>query len=215
VYFLVMQKWLITPEEKIVVAFDICSSTTIIEDLTLTNNVGKLLDVLDDLKTLLFEKKQNLKFEPYKFVGDGWILLFPADTSGQQVIRLLHQLSLTFARRFSNYVEPILEVQPEIKGLTFGVDVGLIHRVRMFGAHERIGRPLVVACRLQGAIKDGCECPAEKVLVSRQCYEKYFARVGDITRYNPVHTSRPLRNIRGGSDFPCSLLTLPVERVGN
>jgi hypothetical protein len=47
VYFLVMQNWLITPEEKIVVAFDICSSTTIVEDLTLTNNVGKLLDVLD------------------------------------------------------------------------------------------------------------------------------------------------------------------------
>jgi hypothetical protein len=37
VSFLIMRKWLITPEEKIVVVFDICSSTMIIEDLTLTN----------------------------------------------------------------------------------------------------------------------------------------------------------------------------------
>jgi hypothetical protein len=37
VYFLIIQKWLITSEEKIAIVFDICSSTTIIEDLTLTN----------------------------------------------------------------------------------------------------------------------------------------------------------------------------------
>jgi class 3 adenylate cyclase len=170
------------------------------------------LDVLDDLKQLLFDKKQKLEFEPYKFLGDGWILLFPHETSGQKLIRLLHLLAMTFASRFSRYVEPILEVQPDVKGMTFGVDVGLIHRVRMFGTHERIGRPLVVASRLQGAIRDGSECPADKVLVSRHCYEKYFAGVGDITCYNPVHTSRRLRNIRGGGNFPCSLLTLPKQR---
>jgi class 3 adenylate cyclase len=210
-----MQKWLIKSEEKIVVAFDICSSTTIIEDLTLTNNVSKLLDVLDELKQLLYQKKQDLKFEPYKFVGDGWILLFPPNTSGQELIQLLHLLSLHFATRFKRYIEPILEVQPQIQGLTFGVDVGLIHRVRMFGVHEYIGRPLNVACRLQGAIKDDeVASPADKVLVSHHCYEKYFAGVGDINRYNPTKTSRQLRNIREGKNFDCLLLSFLVDKFG-
>lgn len=209
VYLLSMQEWLIKSEEKIVVAFDICSSTTIIEDLTRTNKVGKLFYVLDELKQLLYEKKQDLKFEPYKFVGDGWILLFPPNTSGQELIRLLHSLSLNYASRFKRHIEPILEdPPPQIQGLTFGVDVGLIHRVRMFGAHEYIGRPLNVACRLQGAIKDDeVMSPADKVLVSRHCYEKYFAGVSDINRYNPNETSRQLRNILGGKNFDCLLLS--------
>ena len=103
-YFLDMQtmrKWLTTREDKIVVAFDICSSTTIIEDLADTDTVDELLDVLDGLKQRVFEQKKKLTFEPYKFMGDGWILLFPPETSGRDLIRLLGFLAQTFADRFS------------------------------------------------------------------------------------------------------------------
>ena len=206
-----MQDWLITTEEKIVVAFDICSSTTIIEDLSLTNNVARFLDLLDDVGQLLFEKKSDLKFEVYKFVGDGWILLFPSDTSGQQLIRFLHLLALTFENRFREHLGSILEVSPRIRGLTFGVDVGTIHRAPLFAKNEYIGRALVVACRLQAAVKEHVEVPSNKVLVSRPFFQRYLASVPDIQRHHPAETVRRLRNIRNGEDFHCVMLSLPGE----
>ena len=67
----------LSTEEKLVVFFDMCSSSTILEDLFATNNLGALRDVLIETKNYLRDRAIEFDFIFYKFIGDGWILLFP------------------------------------------------------------------------------------------------------------------------------------------
>lgn len=207
-----MYDWLITSKEQIVVAFDVCSSTEIIEDLALTNRLPRWLGVLDELQSLLYVKEKAVPFIAYKFVGDGWILLFPRDSSGGDIIHFLQSLSSLFANRFEEYVKPaLMKTPPKNPGLKFGVDVGITHRVRMLGAHEYIGRPLVTACRLQARIEDPETDPADKVLISEGCYQRYFSEMSDVRRYDPTPITRDLKGIAGGTDFSCVLLSFPMK----
>lgn len=199
-----VKDWLITAEQKLVISFDMCSSSHIIEDLTLTGNINKFLDLFDELKQFLYEQKEELGFKPYKFLGDGWILLFPIEVAGDRVLVFLDLLCRKFQRLYTREVEPILENKPRLTGLTFGADVGQLHRVRMFGIQEYLGRAVILACRLQSAIKDGDAQPQYKLLASPQCYERYFKGAG---RYKALETARKLRNVRGGETFTCVSLS--------
>ncbi len=111
-------------EQRLVVAFDICSSSNIIEDLTLTGNLSRLRNLLIRTKNFLQRESERLKFELYKFTGDGWILLFPSRTSGPRLMRFLTDLSGRFSQNFRAQILPMLEQKPKIVGLTFGVDRG-------------------------------------------------------------------------------------------
>ena len=64
-------------KEAVVVAFDICSSSDIIEGLILRNDVERFMSFLGSLKNYLAKLQKSIGFEPYKFNGDGWILFFP------------------------------------------------------------------------------------------------------------------------------------------
>jgi len=58
------------------VFFDICSSTTILEDLLRTDNQVRWRNLLILLKKFLSAEAKTQPFLLYKFIGDGWILLF-------------------------------------------------------------------------------------------------------------------------------------------
>ena len=58
--------------EKIVVFFDVCSSTSILENLFDTDNLKRWRDLLIELKEYLHSEHSSLKFELHKFLGDGW-----------------------------------------------------------------------------------------------------------------------------------------------
>jgi hypothetical protein len=64
---------------KIVVVFDICSSTKILEDLLRAENHQRWRNFLIRLKEYLVNCSQSDSFEIYKFLGDGYILLFDWD----------------------------------------------------------------------------------------------------------------------------------------
>lgn len=66
----------LTIEQKCVVVFDICSSTTILEDLLRSDSEKRWRDLLIDIKRFLVAQREVREFEIYKFMGDGWILLF-------------------------------------------------------------------------------------------------------------------------------------------
>src|SRR5262245_30700323 len=71
----------------LVVAFDICSSSNVTEELTLNGGMNRLARFLTELKRYLAREQKRLPFDPYKFTGDGWILLFPASTNGSALLR--------------------------------------------------------------------------------------------------------------------------------
>ena len=140
--------------DAVVVAFDMCSSSDIMEELTLSGNVLRLKDFLAALKQYLASAQKDVVFDPDKFTGDGWILLFPAKTDGRVLVKFLQDLCAFFRREFQQQVLRHLATLPSIIGLTFGVEKGPLASVKMYSQWEYIGRALNVACRLQGSVKD-------------------------------------------------------------
>ena len=192
--------------DAIVVAFDMCSSSDIIEELTLSGNLNHLNEFLQALKRYLASAQQNVLFDPYKFTGDGWILLFLAETNGKVLFKFLQDLCTFFRKEFRKQVLKHLGTPPSITGLTFGVEKGPLVTMTMYGQQEYIGRALNIACRLQSAIKDKDSSPAYKALVSNSVFNEYFASA---TRKVTVYkVRRRLRNIRGGADFHCKKIHL-------
>jgi hypothetical protein len=104
----------------IVVAFDICASSDIIEELILKGDVDRFCGFLLKLKTYLATAQKGVTFDPYKFIGDGWILLFPPDTEGKALLAFLRDLCAFFKREFRDDVLRYLDTPPLNTGLTFG-----------------------------------------------------------------------------------------------
>ena len=141
--------------QAIVVAFDMCSSSDIVDDLTKTGNVPPLSTFFTDLRRYLArEQKRTIRFDLYKFTGDGWLLLFPASTDGERLLSFLESLSLFFAVAFRRCLLPHLSHKPAIVGISFGIEKGELVPIMMDGQQEFVGRAINVACRLQGALKD-------------------------------------------------------------
>ena len=192
--------------QALVVAFDMCSSSDIIEDLTKSNNVQPLTTFFGELKRYL-AKEQNatVPFDPYKFMGDGWLLLFPANTNGVRLLRFLENLCLYFAVEFQRSLLPHLSRKPALVGIAFGIDKGELIPMSMDGQQEYVGRAINVACRLQAAVKDKGRSPAYNALVSNRVYSDYFAQTEP---HRVVKVTRNLRNINDGAEFECRRLWL-------
>jgi len=191
-------------ENKIIVAFDICSSSNIIEDLHLTNNLSKYISLLISMKRFLRDNALTIGYEVYKFTGDGWIILFPDTTSGNCIMDFLNKLSIHFQKEIKR-VTAILETKPEIIGITFGIDIGRLSKIIMLGKREYIGRAINIACRLQTAIKDNDNCPEYKVLMSKHAFKRMGLR---LNKYRPRTVTRSLRNIHDGKKYGCIKLDL-------
>lgn len=190
---------------RIIVSFDICSSSDIIEDLQRTNNIKIWRDFLIWMKDILQKQSDEFEFYLYKFIGDGWIILFDIDMPGFIVAEFIEKLSNKFKKRFKRHVYDYLESPPSITGLTFGIDKGPVVRFRMLSNTEFIGRHINVACRLQGAIKDKDKKPQYKALMTRPFYtlnKKYFKH------YKPQDVTRKLHNIAGGKPLRCVKLSI-------
>jgi hypothetical protein len=186
--------------DAVVVTFDMCSSSTILERLTLSADLPRFHGFLTKLKQYLAAQQQEIPFDPYKFTGDGWILLFPADTEGKLLLKFLHDLCVFFKDSFQDDIAAFLDRVPDIVGLTFGVEKGPLARMTIYGAREYVGRALNVACRLQGAVKDKGGSPAYKALISNRVFNEYFAEANG---YKTFKVTRSLRNISGGDKFGC------------
>lgn len=191
--------------DAIVVAFDICSSSDIIEELALKGDMARFHTFLSKIKHYLADAQKTVLFDPYKFTGDGWILLFPPDTDGQLLLTFLRDFSAYFKKTFRTVVLSYLDTPPPITGLTFGLEKGPLTPMTIYGGREYVGRAINIACRLQSAIKDKGGSPAYKALVSNAVYNDYFSPA---TGYKIFPVTRVLRNIRGGAAFKCKKINL-------
>ncbi len=185
----------------LVVAFDMCSSTDVIEELTLNGDIELLEALLTAVKEHLAAAQDRVLFDPYKFNGDGWILLFPANADGPAVFEILQGLCKFYEKAFAKIVYRHLATPPRVTGLTFGIDRGTVRRIKMYGQNEYVGRAINVACRLQASIKDKDQSPGYKALVSNAAYNRYFGAASKTVKVWKV--KRTLRNIRSGADFHC------------
>ena len=192
--------------EFLIVTFDICSSAKLVEDLTATNSLLAYGQLVKGIHSFLRAQAKLLTFTIYKFTGDGWILLFPASqVDGHVLIKFLALLSKNFRRLRRKLVEGHLGSLPATRGLTFGVDVGSLHKLVLGDREEFVGRALVLACRLQAAVSQKGKSPNYRVLFTRKVYNKYLKRLGDIMFFD---VTRTLKNIHGGTKYRCKKLNL-------
>lgn len=198
----------IDANKALVVVFDICSSTNIVEDLTGQDKLSCLEDLIRDLKRHLMSETKRYKFFPYKFMGDGWILLFDHFIQGKDLLSFLKGLCTTYDRLYWTVVAPELKAHPDVAGLTFGLARGRLIEMRMFSQPEYVGRALNIASRLQGSVKDSAHTPAFRALVTKDVFRDYFS--SEAVRFRSV--TRQLRNIKGGRDYPCVKLFLHEGR---
>jgi class 3 adenylate cyclase len=190
---------------KIVVVFDISSSTKILEDLKRTDNLTMWRDLHISLKRYL-ESMPNM--EMYKFMGDGWILLFEPDIHSAVLHEFLKALTSFFMSQFLR-VHQVLQRWPDPTGLTFGIDTGELIRLQMNEQYEYLGRAINVAARLQGE--------AKAFIVGNQSNVALFSRssFNSLQPYNPYYGSTSqtvnLRNISDGEKFQCYLIQTLVR----
>ena len=187
--------------DALVVAFDMCSSSDVLEELTLSGDLRRYDQLLTSVKEHLASAQDDVLFDPYKFTGDGWILLFPKETKGELAFTFLQGLCRFFKKEFNERIMRHLATPPSMSGLTFGIEKGPLRPMTMYGQLEYIGRALNIACRLQTSIKDKDDSPAYKALVSNAAFNKYFVSAASGVKVSKVR--RTLRNIRGGVDFHC------------
>ncbi len=193
----------ITTRERIVVVFDICSSSNILEDLTLTDNLRSFNILLNKMDNFIRNNEETQKYFCYKYLGDGWILLFQNSVSGVDILDFLNRLCKFYKVWFERLIRTHLEHFPKVIGITFGIEKGRLVCTKFNDKREYFGRAINIACRLQGAIKDNDVSPQYKALMSNQVYHDYFKNINSIKIYNPLKAVRKLRNIRGEENYIC------------
>lgn len=189
--------------KRVILFFDICSSTSILEDLIRTENQTSWRDLLIDIKNYLRSKRSSVDFEIYKFLGDGWILLFEPSPDGAKIFDFLDDLSDKFVARYNRRIKTVLTTRIPNVGLTFGMDVGSCIRAIMNQTPEYTGRPLNVAARLQSAIGQRDRKPQYKVLLSNNLYATFDDRREIEDAYKVNRVRRTLKNISGGEEYLC------------
>ena len=187
-------------QKKIVVAFDICSSTSIIEDLHKTENTIRWRDFLIWIKNYLQRKSKEYDFDIYKFTGDGWILLFNPNSSGENIVNFIQEFCKQFKARYKRKIENFLETPPSLSGINFGIDRGSLIRFIMHSKIEFVGRAINVACRLQSSIKDKDKSPQYKALITKPLYQDLRSSFKGLKR---TRARRRLRNIAEGKEVHC------------
>lgn len=192
--------------DLVVVAFDMCSSSNVIEDLSRTQNLIAYDRLLKNLHLWLWSNAQQSKYIVYKFTGDGWIVLFPVSTvNGDDLMRFLVKVSLQHNSLYKRLIKKHLESIPSSTGLTFGVEMGSLRKVVLGKDVEFIGRALNVACRLQASVKDKGPKPDYRCLFSRRVFNSLLREVEGFKFFDVV---RSLRNISGGERYRCLKVNL-------
>jgi hypothetical protein len=211
--------------DKIVVVFDLCSSSQIMEDLLLCDRFDCYETFLTCVKRWLMNwteqhSQVNGHFELYKFTGDGWILLFPTTIKGKALIHSMHSLCEMINAELARHIVPNLSSMPAVIGATLGVERGNLVRMMMNEREEYVGRALNVACRLQNAAKER-ESHADEGIVGTSCYKAFVSahlyneRLAQVQLpYKVEPTTSPLRNILSGSGFACRKIDFTIDGGG-
>ncbi len=187
--------------KKYILTFDICSSTRMIDNLFQWEKTDKYVSLVDGYYAYLHSKKEELKFDIYKFLGDGFILIFE---DREYIDDLLDfTIKLTF---FSNQIllwfrmTHLINIELQRIGITSGLSYGSIEKISTinFEQHEFIGRPINIACRLQSALPKPSHTNC--LLLLPDSYQKISS---PILKNGCKPTTRVLKGIFSESDVPC------------
>jgi class 3 adenylate cyclase len=183
-------------ERRVVMVVDIRSSTSILDDLKQTDNLMVWRNLLIGQKETILAHRAKIGVEIYKFIGDGWILLFPEDITKHALVDFLMEVSANFDMGYDGLVESVLQRQPPQIGLTFGTDSGELIKLEMNQQTEYIGRAINVAARLQGFAKDLKPFENYQAVFSRHSFNQMVPAYNH--KLNVQEVKANLKNLVGG-----------------
>lgn len=187
---------------RVVMVVNIRASSEIVEGLKETDNLDVWRSTLVALEKYLIEQHENSGVEVYKFIGDGWILLFPEQVSKKSMMDFLTGFSNQFCLMY-DVVPDFLQDRhrPEIDGLTFGIASGDLVRLELDGRIEYIGFLMNLAARLQDSAKKVEPWRNYQAVFYKDCFN------GMAPKENhgfPVETvAASLRNLAGVEQIEC------------
>jgi class 3 adenylate cyclase len=191
--------------KAVVVTLDICSSSIIIEDLLKSERFRIWRDLIISIKAHLWHLARTHNADLHKFIGDGWIMLFNQPYSGRSILNVLDSASEFYRKMYEHEILPNLETLPKPSGLTFGIAEGRLIKVKMQKHWEYIGRPINIACRLQGSISEYDIDSGFRALISHGAFHKMKH---ELTSYHHNLTEKSLKNLGDGKPFPCYQILL-------
>ena len=193
-------------QEYYVIVFDLCSSSTILEDLQEQGKLSVWKKFWEEIYAFLVKSSvSNDKYIIYKFVGDGFILLYNPNYE-DRLLTFCIRLSNFINRKVLEIIEKYMNVNTERTGITIGVDRGKLIKLIINENEEYTGKAINVASRLQSTLKKPEN--ANKLLISKAVRngvcEKY---VTDI--YKSV--VRTLSNLFGDKAVNCYEIDLTID----
>jgi len=142
-------------EERSILVFDICSSTIIVEELIKTNQIKDYNILVYAFRQYLNYRANLFHFTVYKFLGDGFIIIFDENKLMDHILIFVCELTKFVEEVLKDFVYENIEIGsiPRI-GITMGLDHGVIVNFFVNGHIEYTGRPLNFACRLQSSLTE-------------------------------------------------------------
>jgi hypothetical protein len=193
-------KRLVVPvnSEYIVIVFDLCSSSTILEDLQEQGRLSIWKKFWEEVYAYL--EKMSIssdKYMIYKFVGDGFVLLYKTQYESSLLL-FCKRLSEFINRKINEIVEKYMNTQPERIGITIGIDKGKLIKLTINKEDEYTGKAINVAARLQSSLKRPEN--ANKVLITKAIRNIIIEKYDKII-YKEVQ--RALANLFGDKPVYC------------
>lgn len=184
-----------------IIVMDLCSSSVILEKL---QTAGKIKVWRKLWKKIFNQLTRKMKFatrcKPYKFIGDGFIILYRHQFSDSlyDFMKDLNEISCTILKEILDEYN----IKPKRFGFCYGIDRGELIPTFLLGSKEYMGEAINAATRLQGLLKadeDACS-----VMVSEKVYEKLVLPEGTKQKT----TENILRNLYNDRSICCHQIWL-------
>ena len=163
--------------EYYVIVFDVCSSSVILENLQEQNKLRVWKKFWEGVfKHITKISSSGVRSIVYKFVGDGFILLYrPAFE--EDILAYCDKIKVYVNEKIDAIVAEYLDEAPARTGITIGIERGEIIRMHLLGSSEYMGEAINAASRLQSLLK--LPEHSNKVLVSETVKSAIEAQIGE------------------------------------
>ncbi len=156
----------------------------------------------DTFKYLNRISSGNGKCVVYKFIGDGFILLYKPQFVNQ-LLPFCEGIKTYIDTKINALIREHLEQAPERVGVTIGIEKGNLIRMHLYGDMEYMGKAINAASRLQSTLK--LPEHSNKLLVSAAVKED----IEDQLKERPcIAMDTILHNLYDNQEMTCYQITM-------
>ncbi len=188
----------IIKREYYVIVFDLCSSSNILEAIQKKDKLRVWRKFWKKTYNYLFKiSASQSKCIIYKFVGDGFILLYRPRYK-KKIISFCEKIKNYMNKEINLIIKDYLRDYSGRTGITIGIDKGKLIKMMLHGKAEYMGKPINVASRLQSLLK--LPENANKILVTKNLQSEIKDQLKNKDYKEKIEV---LHNLYDNKEIPC------------